>query len=287
MKILTPLKSMNYFGNSKLPDILSTVLICILLSSIQTVFGQFYQGVRQSAVSNAVISARQDLFSAVQNPALFAQNEKIEMLSFYSPSPFGLSELAVFGAGGSFTLAETRFTAAVSSYGYRLYRENTFLLSAGKEFYGISGGLSVQAAHLKIEGYGSSLVPVFSVGLQYNILPSFSLGSSFINLTNASWSNTQDQIGQTALLGVRYQESNFIAVSFSLRNETGYKAEQLAGLELKPSEFLLLLAGMQFASRQYSAGVSFMYMGITADYATIIHPVLGLSHQFALGYSIE
>lgn len=281
------MKSMNYFGNFGYFPVIRVALLLVLLIAPVQVFAQFYHGVRQSAVSNAVISARQDLFSTVLNPALFSPNNRIEITSFYSPSPFGLSELAVFGAGGSFTVAETRLTAAVSSYGYKLYRENTFLLSAGREFYGISAGFSLQAAHLKIEGYGSSLVPVFSTGFQYKILPSLSLGTSIINLTNASWSNTEDQIGQTSFLGLRYQEDDFIAVSFAFKNETGFKAEQLAGVEIRPSEYLMIMTGIQFASRQYSAGVSFMYMGITADYATIIHPVLGLSHQFALGYSIE
>lgn len=278
---------MNYFGNQCSNAVLWSALIFVLLMPFSKVSGQFYHGVKQSAVSSAVISARQDLFSTLLNPALFSGSSKIEFTSFYSPSPFGLSELAVFGAGGSFTFAETRLTAAVSSYGYKLYRENTFLISAGREFYGVSAGLSLQAAHLKIEGYGSSLIPVFSAGLTYNILPSVSLGTSILNLTNASWSNTEDQIGQVTQLGLRYQEDDLIAVSLALRNETGYRSEQLAGLEIKPSEYFMIMTGIQFTSRQYSAGISFMYLGITADYAAVIHPVLGLSHQFALGYSIE
>ncbi len=278
---------MNYFGMLHFQPLLFVVVLLVLILPSEAVFGQFYSGVRQNAVSNAAVAARQDLFSVVQNPALFNAADEIEFSTFYSPSPFGLSELAVFGAGSSFTLAETRFTAAVSSYGFQLYRENTFMLSAGKEFYGISAGLSLQSAHLRIQGYGSSFVPVITAGFQYKILPSLYIGTSLVNLTNASWGNTEDQIGQTSFLGVRYQEDDFIAVSFAFKNETGYKAEQLASVELKPSEFLMIMTGMQFASRQYSAGVSFMYMGITADYATIIHPVLGLSHQFALGYSIE
>ncbi|MCK6612698.1 MAG: hypothetical protein L6Q47_00525 [Ignavibacteriaceae bacterium] len=259
----------------------------LLLSALQFSYGQFYNGVRQTALSFSSVSAYQDVFSAVQNPALFSPGEQIEIKSFYSPSPFGLNELALLGAGASFSLRGTRVTTSIASYGYSLYRENTLMISAAANMFGFNAGLSLQAAHVNIKGYGTSLVPVFSAGIRYPLFPFLSVGSSFSNLANASWSNTNDQIGQTSLFGIRYEEEDFLALSFTLKNESGYKAEQLAGLEVKPSEYLLLMAGMQFTTRQYSAGISFIYMGIVADYSTVIHPILGLSHQFALGYTIR
>jgi hypothetical protein len=101
------------------------LLILAIFVSFQTKsFTQYNPGSKQIAMSNSDVALSNDVFSLFNNPAGLAQMNWRELGIYYSPAPFGFSELA----NGYISYHEPFDFGSVGigamTYGFDLYREN-------------------------------------------------------------------------------------------------------------------------------------------------------------------
>ena len=68
--------------------------IIIFCSITISVFSQYNPGAKQISLSNSDVALSDDVFSLFNNPAGLSQMNWREIGIYYSPAPFGLSELS-------------------------------------------------------------------------------------------------------------------------------------------------------------------------------------------------
>jgi hypothetical protein len=102
------------------------IIVPILL--VSNAFAQIEPGARQISLSHSDIALSNDVFSLFNNPSGLSQISWREVGIYYSPAPFGLSELA----NGYVAYIEPFDFGSVAvggmTYGFDLYRESRIVL---------------------------------------------------------------------------------------------------------------------------------------------------------------
>jgi hypothetical protein len=104
--------------------LLSLLLFCFISNS----FPQYNPGAKQISLANSDVAMANDVFTVFNNPAGLSQINWREVGIYYSPAPFGLSELA----NGYVAYLEPFSFGSVAvggmTYGYELYKESKVIL---------------------------------------------------------------------------------------------------------------------------------------------------------------
>ena len=120
------------------------IIICTITISA---YSQYNPGAKQISLSNSDVALSNDVFSLFNNPAGLSQMNWREVGIYYSPAPFGLSELANGYAAYHEPTSIGSFALGGMSYGFDLYRESKFILGysynfQNKFFAGVAAGVS-------------------------------------------------------------------------------------------------------------------------------------------------
>src|SRR3972149_4284474 len=99
-------------------------IVILVVSDYTSLNAQYNPGAKQISMSNSDVALSNDVFSIFNNPAGLSQMNWRELGVYYSPSPFGISELA-----NGFIAYHEPFDfgslgVGAMTYGYDLYREN-------------------------------------------------------------------------------------------------------------------------------------------------------------------
>lgn len=103
------------------------ILLFILFVSTSNI-AQIQPGARQISIANADVALANDVFTLFNNPSGLAQMNWKEVGIYYSPAPFGLTELA-----NGYVVCQQPFSFGSlgiggMTYGYELYRESKIIL---------------------------------------------------------------------------------------------------------------------------------------------------------------
>lgn len=265
---------------------LTSILIFILLVYTSS-SGQISPGARQVSLSHADIAQQTDVFSLFINPSGLALTNNREIGIYYSPSPFGLKELANGYAAYVEPSSIGNLSIGFSTYGFELYKEQKIYAGFAKNFdkkYFL--GISFIYQTLKIQNYGSDGTFNFIVGGSVNIIPNLYIGFSAENLLQATYGNSPDQIPVLYNIGAAYNFKN-ASIFTSLQKEIGFPVSPKFGIECLPIEFLALRIGTQSNPETFSGGIGIFYSIFNFDYAVNSHPDLGLTHQVGVIIKFE
>lgn len=262
--------------------IFSNVFIFIFQSP-SNILAQFAPGSRQVALSHSDIAMANDVYSIFNNPAGSAQINWREAGVYYSPSPFGLKQLANASAAYLEPTSLGTFSVGFITYGFELYRENKFALSFSKRFFHkFFLGLTFQYQNLSIKNYGnSSAINLLLGGLVY-LENNLRLGFAATNLLRSTYGNENDQIPVTYASGISYDLFNEVTLNLSLQKDLNFPFAVHAGIEYLPIKFLSLRFGISTDPSSFSGGIGINYSFLHLDYAFNQNPDLGISHQFGI-----
>lgn len=259
------------------------VILSFLLLSVQQSFAQENPGARQIALSHAAVTLSSDPFSLFNNPAGLA-SIKSEMAGiYYSPSPFGLRELANgYGAYSRPSSAGT-FSGGFMIYGFELYKETKISLGFGKEFSeDFSAGITAAYKSISIKNYGSTGVILFNAGAIVRLHDGINLGFALENFTRSTINDEDNQIPVVYWAGLSYAALNELQIYAAVKKEINFDASFRFGTEYLLLEFLQLRFGAATEPDTYSCGVGILYNIFRFDYAVSSHVDLGFTHQFGL-----
>jgi len=262
--------------------IFSNIFIFLFLSP-SYILAQFSPGSRQVALSHSGIAMSNDVYSIFNNPAGLAQINWREAGIYYSPSPFGLKELANASAAYLEPASFGAFSVGFITYGFELYRENKFALSFSKRFFErFFFGLTFQYQNLSIKNYGnSSAINLILGGLVY-LENNLRLGFTATNLLRSTYGNEKDQIPVTYASGISYDIFNKVTLNLSLEKDLDFPFTVHSGIEYLPIKYLSLRFGINTEPASFSGGVGINYSFLHLDYAFNQNPDLGISHQFGI-----
>lgn len=243
-------------------------------------------GAEQIALANSDIAVSGNVFSLFSNPAGPGQLRWRELGVFYSPSPYGLSELSNLYAAYSEPLPFGSAAIGAMTYGFRLYRENK--ISLGFSYpYGrnIYIGAAVNYRSISIKNYGSRGTFLFDLGLLLILPGNFQFGFCYKNITRNSFGFSSDEIPVTLQTGISYGPVNKLTVSLAVEKDIRYRATPSFGINYRIIKALAIRSGYADGPPKFSFGIGIFYSFINFNYAVFTHQELGLTHQAGIIFS--
>lgn len=259
-------------------------IILLFLSTLY--FAQYKPGARQIALAHSDIALSNDVFSLFNNPAGLAQLNSRQIGIYYSPSPFGLNELA----NGYIAFTEPtnfgNFNIGAMTYGYNLYKENHFIIGYSNHFLNnFLFGFTAFYNTVKIRRYGNTGQINLSFGGLFLLNKIVSLGFSVHNPLR--YSSSKLELPLNYQFGISYIPAGLTSLNFSLSKDIDFPFEFHFGVEYPIIEFLILRVGAQNNPTLYNAGIGLSYSYFRINYSFSSHQELGLTHQFDLIISFE
>ncbi len=261
-------------------------IILIFLSILifaSTSYAQILPGAKETGISNSGVALSNDVFALYNNPAGLAQIEQRSIGLYYSPSPFGLKELA----NGYFAYTEPFEFGAVSigamTYGFELFRENRFVLGFSYKYLNkFYFGLTFNYQTVSIRNYGNAGSIYFSFGALAEISKKVKWGFSLRNLNRASYGNTEDQIPVIVRTGFSYNFIKDLSLNLALEKDIKYNPNFHFGIDYKIIKHISIRSGFSNEPPSYSAGIGIHYSSFSLGYSVFTHQDLGLTHQFGV-----
>lgn len=256
-----------------------TLLIVPILLFTNT-FAQIEPGARQISLSHSDVALSNDVFSVFNNPSGLSQINWREVGIYYSPAPFGLTELA----NGYVAYLEPFDFGSVAiggmTYGFDLYRESRIVLGYSYNYDDkFFAGVAINVHTFSIQNYGNTSAVYFNFGGLAYITNQIRWGFSISNLNRASIGNEDDQIPMVFSTGFSYDLLKALSLNLGINKDIRYKPSVRFGIEYDIIKYLSLRAGFQNEPSQYSAGIGINYSIVNLDYALFTHQDLGLTHQ--------
>lgn len=262
--------------------------IIIICSLTLSAYSQYNPGAKQISLSNSDVALSNDVFSLFNNPAGLAQMNWREVGVYYSPAPFGLSELANGYIAYHELTSIGSFAVGGMSYGFDLYREAKFSVGYAFNYSNkFFGGLTINYQTVSIQNYGNDGALFFNIGGLAYIADNFRLGFAFQNINRASFGKEDDQIPVVFNTGLSYDADNELTFNFAVEKDIKYKASFQFGINYDIIENLSLRTGFSNEPSKYSVGVGINFSMFSLDYAMFTHNDLGLTHQAGIVISFD
>jgi hypothetical protein len=237
-------------------------------------------GAKQISLSNSDVALSNDVFALFNNPAGLAQMSWREVGIYYSPAPFGFSELA-----NGFIAYNEPFTfgsigVGAMTYGFDLYRETKFLAVFSYNYLNkFFGGIALNAHNLSIQNYGTDISFYINAGGLAYLTDELRVGFSVHNLNRATFGKEDDQIPMIFNSGLSYDVLSNLRINAAVEKDIRYPVSFLFGLDYDIIKYLSLRTGFSTEPSKYSAGIGINYSIFSLDYALFNHNDLGLTHQ--------
>lgn len=253
------------------------IFICVFASFTTA---QFNPGAKQISLSNSDVGLSNDVFSLFNNPAGLSQIGWREVGIYYSPAPFGLSELANGYVAFHEPTAIGSFALGGMSYGFDLYRETKIILGYSYNYQNrFFAGVAINYQTISIKNYGNDAALFINVGGLAYVTNYLRWGFSVHNINRASYGEDDDQIPLIFNTGLSYDLANELALNFSIEKDVRYKTSVQFGINYDIIENLSLRSGFSNEPSKYSVGIGINYSIFNLDYAMFTHTDLGLTHQ--------
>ena len=219
------------------------------------------------------------------NPASLSSLSSFHSSIFYSPSPFQLSQLTNYGLLLADDFGVVRAGAAVSSFGFSLYRETTGSLTiANKDLKDFGAGITLSFYHLSIAEYGSALAVALDAGVIYSLNEKLNIGAAMNNVSGASFGG-DDDVPQTILAGISYRVIDNALVNVDLVKDIRYEPTYRASVEFLPHDIVTIRTGIQGEPSRIFGGVGITIVPFTVEYGIATHDELGLTHSIGISFT--
>src|SRR4030067_372216 len=193
------------------------LLFLNIVSLCNPAFSQHSAGAKQISLSNSDVALSNDVFSLFNNPAGLAQLNWREVGIYYSPAPFGLTELSNGYVAYNEPFNFGSLSIGGMTYGFDLYRESKVVLGYSYNYENILfAGATVNYHTYSIKNYGSTSAFYFNLGGLVYILDELRWGFVVNNLNRASIADTDNQIPMVLSTGFSYDILQIFSLNFAL-----------------------------------------------------------------------
>jgi len=236
-------------------------------------------GARSVALGGLTTALPEDVWSAVNNPALAGTVSGLSVAFSYLPSPFGLSELSRAGVGVNVDLRKFALTASALILQTEAFGEAD--LTAGlccPVGPRLSLGASVSARHVRIRSYGSATSFALGAGALLEPVREIRFGVVISNAAGTPLGHSGERPAPTIQMGVTAEPLPVLRCGLDLWKTARFPAELHAGIEYLPLSALSLRAGISQEPSGLSFGAGVHIGPCVLEYAASFHPLLGPSH---------
>jgi len=236
-------------------------------------------GARPTALGGAFTSLSDNSLAIFYNPAGLGQVKYREFSAFYSPAPFGLTDLSTAAISYSEPFSFGTIGAAFKTYGFDLYRENNFIVSYGNSYKKkIYYGANLNLYNLHIQNYNNATAFGIDIGAMAYIAKFLQWGFFGKNITGTKIGDSKEKIAQVYRTGFTFQPEDKIRVIGEIEKDVKYPLSVRGGLEYSVIDFLDLRFGVGSQPTNFSAGIGLNYNLFSFDYAFTKSEDLGFTH---------
>src|SRR4030067_1282252 len=158
-------------------------LLCFLFVVSFYSYSQQNPGAKQIALSNSDVALSNDVFALFNNPAGLAQMNWREVGVYYSPAPFGFTELENGFIAYNEPLSFGSIGLGALTYGFNLYRETKILAAFSYNYLNkFFGGVTFNIHNVSIQNYGSDISFYINAGGLAYLIDELRVGFSIHNL---------------------------------------------------------------------------------------------------------
>jgi hypothetical protein len=264
------------------------LLVCLFcVGDAEAGFERRDQGARPIGMGGAFVAIADNAWAIVFNPAGLTQLLGDEIAAFYSPQPFGMTELSL----ASFALAHPtpygQVGVSVNCFGFDLYREVSGILSYANSYRDVfSFGINLTYNSLAIKNYGSASTIGVDIGILATITRGLRCGFFAANVNAPTIGQAREKLPQVYASGLSFRPADRLLLGLDVIKDIRYPALLRGGLEYKVVDPLSLRVGVGNNPAKFSSGLGIHYSFVHFDYAMTAHPDLGLSHQFSVAVDL-
>ncbi|MEI7811035.1 MAG: hypothetical protein WCJ01_01280 [Ignavibacteria bacterium] len=257
-------------------------ILAVVIIFVSHTFSQINPGARQISLGNSDVAQSDDVFCLFNNPSGLRQMNWREVGIYYSPAPFGLTELSNAYLAYHEPVSIGSIGFGFSTYGFELFRQSGILLGYSCNYQSIYFGLAVEYMQTTISNYGSENSVLFNIGGLIYLSETMKWGFAIHNFSGATIGKESDQLPMTLKFGFSYEPRNELCLNFALDKELNNMMSLTAGIEYNLVRHFYLRTGFTSQPDRFSAGMGLNYSIMQFDYAVFNHAELGLTHQAGL-----
>jgi len=274
------------FLGMKVGVILLACLVC--LQEARAGFERRDQGARPIGMGGAFVALADNVWAITFNPAGLSRLRGDEISAFYSPQPFGLTELSLASFAYVHPTSRGSFGLLVNRFGFDLYREVSGIFSYANSYQDVfSFGFNMTYNSLAIKNYGSASVVGIDVGLLATVTRGLRWGFFAADINAPSIGQGSEKLPQVYSSGLSYSPVEGLLLGMDVVKDVRYPTLIRGGIEYQVVDAVSLRAGFGSNPTKFSSGVGIHYSLVHFDYAMTTHPDLGLSHQFSVTVDLK
>jgi hypothetical protein len=256
------------------------LVILLIVPNYTSIYPQYNPGAKQIALANSDVAQANDVFAVFTNPAGLSQMNWREVGLYYSPAPFGFSELAngFIAYNEPFSFGSIGIGAMI--YGFDLYRESKVTLAFSYNYQNsFFVGLAADYHTVSIRNYGSTGVFYADLGGLVYLADDLRWGFDLHNLNHASFGASDDQIPVVLNTGLSIDLIDNFTLNAAVEKDIRYNAGIMFGFDYELIEYISLMSGFSNEPSRFTAGIGIHYSILNLDYAVFTHTELGITHQ--------
>ena len=260
-------------------------LLWVSFLVIQVAFAGFDRtdlGARSIALGMSSVQHLFTPWAIVGNPAGLADIESFEASFFYSPQPFGLTELSLTAVAAVLPLQKFEIGIEGRKFGFDLYHEVSGTIGLAKRFGNLEVGTSLTFYTVGIPNYGSAGTVGVDVGLLARFSDLIRWGIIIRNINMPTIGAAQEKLPEVFTTGISLAPAKQCIFSGDLQKEISFDPTLRGGMEYWIIDALALRAGIIGEPAEYTGGFGLKYSAFVFDYAFTSHGDLGLSHFITL-----
>ncbi|MCL5030108.1 MAG: hypothetical protein M1480_13935 [Bacteroidetes bacterium] len=265
---------------------LKFLTVFILIFSVA--YPQMNPGAKQISLSYSDVALTNDVFGLFNNPASLAKINWREAGVYYSPAPFGFTEMANGYIAYNEPFDWGSLALGGMNYGFELYKENKILVGCSYNYADkFLIGVVFNYHSVSIKNYGSANSFYLNLGGIIPITDFVNWGFSIHNINRATFGKAKDQIPTVFKTGFNFCIAQNISLNAAFEKDIIQESSLMFGINYDIIKYISIRTGFSNEPSRFTAGVGINYLYFTLDYAVFTHPDLGLTHQAGLIISLE
>jgi hypothetical protein len=268
---------------------LGTLILLFLTSDqLHAGFDKQQQGTRPASLAYAGSAMPGNIWSLYHNPAMMNHLGQA-VAAYFSPAPFGLSQLSTGGVILNQPIPYGTVGGAVNYSGYELYQEASFSFafagSMDREFH---YGVVINYHNVSIQNYGSTGVLGIDAGVAFDLSSQVTFGGFISNVNQPKIGEVNpERLPLSFSLGFSYMPAEDLLLLADIQKDIRFDANIRFGIEYLPVEYLAFRVGSSTEPSLFTAGIGIQHEGLGFDYGFINHPDLGGTHTISLSFRLS
>lgn len=227
-------------------------------------------------------------FSFTANPAILASQQKIAA-GLYSEKIFLIQEISYSSLAVSFPSYAGGIGVQANYFGFTEFNDMQAGVAYAKKLaQTVELGIQVHYNSIHIAGYGNANAIGFDVGMMLHPSEKINIGMRVSNPMGGKFGkNANEKLATVCILGIGYEASQEVFVSFELNKEESRPLDVTAALQYILAKQFFAQIGIESASASPYAGIGLSWKDFRVDISTSYHPDLGFSPALLLIFKLE